>query len=77
MWYCEPYDFSCFYVQKLAGDKRKGYVKLSRFEKFVLLVGSYEEKIFQKRSELRERKLRKSSRLCNDANDVSQFFLFK
>ncbi|XWS73849.1 hypothetical protein CRYUN_Cryun02cG0164500 [Craigia yunnanensis] len=42
-------------------DKKGGYVKLRRVEKFILLVGTYEEKIFKKRSELRERKLR---RLC-------------
>ncbi|TQD94374.1 hypothetical protein C1H46_020010 [Malus baccata] len=42
-------------------DKKSGYIKLSRVEKFILLVGSYEDKIFKKRSELRDRKLR---RLC-------------
>ncbi|XP_009374787.2 5'-3' exoribonuclease 3 isoform X1 [Pyrus x bretschneideri] len=42
-------------------DKKSGYIKLSRVEKFILLVGSYEDKIFKKRSEIRDRKLR---RLC-------------
>ncbi|XP_021803073.1 5'-3' exoribonuclease 3-like, partial [Prunus avium] len=40
-------------------DKKSGYIKLSRVEKFILLVGAYEDKIFKKRSELRERKLRR------------------
>ncbi|XP_024157113.1 5'-3' exoribonuclease 3 isoform X1 [Rosa chinensis] len=42
-------------------DKKLGYIKLSRVEKFVLLIGAFEEKIFKKRLDIRERKLR---RLC-------------
>ncbi|XP_022728715.1 LOW QUALITY PROTEIN: 5'-3' exoribonuclease 3-like [Durio zibethinus] len=41
---------------------------LKRVEKFILLVGTYEEKIFKKRSELREHKLR---RLCQ-YSDIDQ-----
>ncbi|GFZ20245.1 5'-3' exoribonuclease 3 [Actinidia rufa] len=42
-----------------AEDKKARYVKLKRVEKFILSVGSYEEKIFKKRSEIREYKLRR------------------
>ncbi|XP_059430266.1 5'-3' exoribonuclease 3-like [Corylus avellana] len=45
-------------MSRLVQDKRKGYINLSRVEKFILLVGSYEDKIFKKRSEIRERTLR-------------------
>ncbi|KAK8319679.1 hypothetical protein V6Z11_A13G258100, partial [Gossypium hirsutum] len=39
----------------LINDKKGGYIKLKRVEKFILLVGSFEEKIFKKRLELHER----------------------
>ena len=42
-------------------------MKLSRVEKFILKVGTYEEKIFKKRSEIRERKLK---RLIRDKEDA-------
>ncbi|KAF5447441.1 hypothetical protein F2P56_032995 [Juglans regia] len=57
-------------MSRLAEDERTGYVKLSRVEKFILLVGSYEERIFKKRSELRERQLK---RLCNYANNKDDY----
>ncbi|XP_048325816.2 5'-3' exoribonuclease 3 [Ziziphus jujuba] len=50
-------------------DKKAGYIKLSRVEKFILSVGAYEEKIFMKRSDLRERKLRN---LCNNSNNLEE-----
>ncbi|KAM4084385.1 hypothetical protein ACB094_08G128000 [Castanea mollissima] len=50
-------------------DKRAGYIKLSRVEKFVLLVGSYEDKIFKKRSELRDRKLKRLCYYLDDQED--------
>ncbi|XP_052482353.1 5'-3' exoribonuclease 3 isoform X2 [Gossypium raimondii] len=46
-------------------DKKGGYIKLKRVEKFSLLVGSFEEKIFKKRLELHERCLR---RLCQNSD---------
>ncbi|OVA07123.1 putative 5-3 exonuclease [Macleaya cordata] len=39
-------------------DKKASYVKLKRIEKFILAVGSYEERIFKKRLDLQERKLK-------------------
>lgn len=39
-------------------------MKLSRVENFILMVGTYEEKIFKKRAAIREKKLRK---LVNDS----------
>ncbi|EXB91256.1 5'-3' exoribonuclease 3 [Morus notabilis] len=42
-------------------DKKGGFIKPSRVERFILSVGAHEEKIFKKRSEIQERKLR---RLC-------------
>lgn len=49
-------------------DKKSGYSKLSRVEKFILLVGAYEEKIFKKRSDLQERRLKN---LCKNSTNVS------
>lgn len=40
-------------------DKHGGFVKLKRVEKFILLVGSFEDKIFKKRLELREGQLKR------------------
>ncbi|KAJ9699593.1 hypothetical protein PVL29_008270 [Vitis rotundifolia] len=39
-------------------DKKGIFVRLKRVEKFILLVGTYEEKIFKKRMALRDSKLR-------------------
>ncbi|KAJ1440744.1 putative 5-3 exonuclease [Sesbania bispinosa] len=41
------------------GEKHAAFVMLSRIEKFILMVGTYEEKIFNKRSDIRDRKLRR------------------
>ncbi|XP_028106985.1 5'-3' exoribonuclease 3-like isoform X2 [Camellia sinensis] len=51
------------------GDKKARYIKLKRVEKFILLVGAYEERIFMKRSELRDRKLR---RLLSEASEIQE-----
>ncbi|TKY67031.1 5'-3' exoribonuclease 3 [Spatholobus suberectus] len=51
------------------GEKNAAFVKLSRVEKFILMVGTYEEKIFKKRSEIRERKLRKIIQEYEDAKE--------
>ncbi|KAL8057894.1 hypothetical protein ABFX02_04G213100 [Erythranthe guttata] len=40
-------------------DKKGGYIKLKRVEAFILAVGAFEEKIFSKRTHLREGKLRR------------------
>lgn len=64
------------FAQNQVDEKKLGYIKLSRVEKFILLVGAYEEKIFKKRSEIRERILR---RLCYNDDPVSallQTFMF-
>ncbi|KAH1033663.1 hypothetical protein J1N35_045837 [Gossypium stocksii] len=50
---------------KRIDDKKGGYIKLKRVKKFILLVGSFEEKIFKKRLELHKRYLR---RLCQNSN---------
>lgn len=55
-------------VRLQVDDNKMGYVKLKRVEKFILMVGLYEEKIFKKRSELHERKLK---RVLHDHADVS------
>jgi hypothetical protein len=44
-------------------------VKLSRVEKFILMVGTYEEKIFNKRTAIRDKWLRRL--ICDDENSVS------
>ncbi|XP_042954443.1 5'-3' exoribonuclease 3-like isoform X2 [Carya illinoinensis] len=58
-------------MSRLGEDKRTGYVKLCRVEKFFLLVGSYEERIFKKRSELRESQLRKLCKYANNQDDYN------
>ncbi|KAK7263444.1 hypothetical protein RJT34_31034 [Clitoria ternatea] len=50
-------------------EKHATFVKLSRVEKFILMVGTYEEKIFKKRSEIREKKLK---RLISANEDAKQ-----
>ncbi|KAL5549297.1 hypothetical protein UlMin_004528, partial [Ulmus minor] len=56
-------------------DNEGGYVELSRVERFVSLVGSYENKIFRKRSDLGDRKPKRqilaSSVLEEDDTDDS------
>ncbi|XP_004506263.1 5'-3' exoribonuclease 3-like [Cicer arietinum] len=51
------------------GQKHAPFVKLSRVENFILMVGTYEEKIFKKRAAIREKKLRK---LVNDSETSKQ-----
>ncbi|KAL1557583.1 5'-3' exoribonuclease 3-like [Salvia divinorum] len=50
-------------------DKNGGYIKLSRVERFILAVGQYEEKIFCKRANLREKKL---SRMLAEYRDAQE-----
>ncbi|XP_048325818.2 5'-3' exoribonuclease 3 [Ziziphus jujuba] len=57
------------YLVDMLLDKKAGYIKLSKVEKFILLVGAYEEKIFMKRSDLQERKLRN---LCNNSYNLGE-----
>ncbi|CAK7331979.1 unnamed protein product [Dovyalis caffra] len=52
-----------------ADDPKNGFIKSKRVEKFILQVGSFEERIFKKRSELHERKLR---RLCDQVNEENE-----
>ncbi|EEF38596.1 5'-_3' exoribonuclease, putative [Ricinus communis] len=47
---------------------KNDYLDLKRVEKFILLIGAYEEMIFKKRSELRERMLRKLCQHSDAAN---------
>ncbi|XVE59630.1 hypothetical protein DITRI_Ditri05aG0061500 [Diplodiscus trichospermus] len=54
-------------------DKKGGYVKLKRVEKFILRVGTFEEKIFKKRSVLRDhdqRRLFQCSDIQDDENEI-------
>ncbi|CAJ2654746.1 unnamed protein product [Trifolium pratense] len=50
-------------------EKHNAFVKLSRVEKFILMVGAYEEKIFNKRTAIRNKKLR---RLISDQEQSKQ-----
>ncbi|XP_074302726.1 uncharacterized protein LOC141634453 [Silene latifolia] len=45
------------------------FIKLKRVEKFILSVGSYEEKIFRKRTALRDSWLRKLSNIERSGKD--------
>ncbi|XP_019197803.1 PREDICTED: 5'-3' exoribonuclease 3-like isoform X2 [Ipomoea nil] len=40
-------------------DDPRGYIKLSRVQRFILSVGEFEEKIFKKRMEIREKRVRR------------------
>ncbi|KAK9279110.1 hypothetical protein L1049_012785 [Liquidambar formosana] len=59
-------------MQRVEDNKKGEYVKLNRVEKFILLVGQYEDKIFKKRLELRERKLRRLLSDQSNANDKEE-----
>nr|KJB83668.1 hypothetical protein B456_013G257500 [Gossypium raimondii] len=56
-------------------DKKGGYIKLKRVEKFILLVGSFEKRVFKERLELHKRCLRRlcqnSDRVCVSVLDIS------
>ena len=54
-------------MSKQVEEKENAYVKLSRVEKFILTIGTYEEKIFRKRSEIKDRKMKKLLRELADA----------
>ncbi|KAL7116081.1 hypothetical protein ACP275_04G221000 [Erythranthe tilingii] len=56
-----------------AEDKFGGYVDFERIERFMLTVGEYEDKIFVKRSKLRERKLKQTYDLYRNANDWEDY----
>ncbi|KAG9155269.1 hypothetical protein Leryth_024622 [Lithospermum erythrorhizon] len=51
-------------------DKKGGFWKQSRVEKFILTVGSFEEQIFRKRAGIRERKIRRI--LLDDAKAIDE-----
>ncbi|KAL6537875.1 hypothetical protein OROHE_012162 [Orobanche hederae] len=53
-------------------DKKGSYVKFKRVERFILMVGSFEEKIFSKRSQLRERKLRRILLEHREAKEIEK-----
>ncbi|XP_056686265.1 5'-3' exoribonuclease 3 isoform X2 [Spinacia oleracea] len=51
-------------------DKHASYIKLKRVEKFILSVGSYEEKIFKKRTDIRDKRQRRIlSQLESEKNE--------
>ncbi|KAF7119407.1 hypothetical protein RHSIM_Rhsim13G0225900 [Rhododendron simsii] len=53
-----------------AGYEKGRFVRLKRVEKFILSVGAYEEKIFKKRSEIQDRRLKKL--LAQYSDDILQ-----
>ncbi|KAH6773008.1 hypothetical protein C2S51_011412 [Perilla frutescens var. frutescens] len=53
-------------IQKV-NDKKGGYIKLKQVERFILAVGAYEEKIFTKRTLLRDRRM---SRILAEYRDA-------
>ncbi|KAG5550408.1 hypothetical protein RHGRI_015384 [Rhododendron griersonianum] len=55
-----------------AGEKKASYVKLKRVEKFILSVGAYEDRIFKKRTEIRERRLRRLMEECKNKVEEEQ-----
>ncbi|XP_042044875.1 5'-3' exoribonuclease 3-like [Salvia splendens] len=58
-------------MEKIA-DTNGGYIKLSRVERFILAVGAYEEEIFSKRADIREKKLRRMLAEHRDAQEEEQ-----
>ncbi|KZV17385.1 5'-3' exoribonuclease 3-like [Dorcoceras hygrometricum] len=52
-----------------AGERHSRYMKLKRVERFLITVGEKEEKIFEKRAQIRDRKLRRILLDMTDAND--------
>lgn len=53
-----------------AEDEKADYIKLKRVERYILLVGAYEDKIFKKRSELQDRRLKRL--LTSDAQEEEE-----
>ncbi|XP_076927577.1 5'-3' exoribonuclease 3-like [Bidens hawaiensis] len=56
-------------------DRKGGYIKLKRVEKFILAVGAYEDRIFTKRSKIHDSKLRHilsdvQAAECQDEEDL-------
>ncbi|KAI8556842.1 hypothetical protein RHMOL_Rhmol05G0287000 [Rhododendron molle] len=54
------------------GEKKASYVKLKRVENFILSVGAYEDRIFKKRTEIRERRLRRLMEECKNKVEEEQ-----
>ncbi|KAL4567271.1 hypothetical protein LXL04_022850 [Taraxacum kok-saghyz] len=62
-------------TQKI-NDKKGGYIKLKRVEKFILAVGAYEDQIFKKRSAIRDSKLRRMQLETEENNGNGEEELF-
>ncbi|KAG6414727.1 hypothetical protein SASPL_122101 [Salvia splendens] len=58
-------------IEKIA-DNNGDYIKLSHVERFILAVGAFEEKIFSKRADIREKKLRRMLAEHRDAQEEEQ-----
>ncbi|XP_058200001.1 5'-3' exoribonuclease 3-like isoform X1 [Rhododendron vialii] len=55
-----------------AGYEKGRFVRLKRVEKFILSIGAYEEKIFKKRSEIQDRKLKRLLPQYSDDKEEEQ-----
>lgn len=51
-------------------DEKGGYIKLSRVERFIFAVGEYEERIFSKRTQIRDKILSRIFAEYGDAVSV-------
>ncbi|XP_051134218.1 5'-3' exoribonuclease 3-like [Andrographis paniculata] len=56
-------------------DKKGGYIKLKRVERFILLIGEYEEKIFNRRLESRDRLLKRIISEYSDSKEEESIAL--
>ncbi|CAM8916298.1 unnamed protein product [Rhodiola kirilowii] len=53
-------------------EKHNSFIKLKRVEHFLTSLGSYEDKIFSRRSEFRERKIKQFLRYHSEPEDISE-----
>ncbi|GER36510.1 5'-3' exoribonuclease 2 [Striga asiatica] len=69
----EIHNLGGYLVDMQKVDNKKGrYVKFKRVERFILMVGAYEEKIFSKRYQIKERKLRRILAEFRDAKECEK-----
>ncbi|XP_073027589.1 5'-3' exoribonuclease 3-like isoform X1 [Primulina eburnea] len=58
-------------------DRHARYIKLKRVERFLITVGEKEDKIFEKRAQIRDKKLRRILLEMTDANKIEENIIYK
>ncbi|XP_073290559.1 5'-3' exoribonuclease 3-like [Primulina huaijiensis] len=58
-------------------DRHARYIKLKRVERFLITVGEKEDKIFEKRAQIRDKKLRRILLEMTNANKIEKNIIYK